>query len=221
MMFVMVHNLFYEYRDGEMMNGNQASTASVQPSGGSVVDGPSASTITFTSPSSNGGARTTSSEDDSASQSNGETQLSEQMQQLNIGRNRFIQNNQPSLPELRTYCQSDSLTEHGLRERLSRLNLLGNDSTYDILLFDICANDCVTCEMVQCVIEHVPGAVSVKTTGGLRPLHFVCRNKNVTLDIVRCVIGGNSDALLAQDEFGMTPLFSLCCNRRVDNTVSV
>eukprot|EP00985_Skeletonema_marinoi_P004979 scaffold2166_cov100-Skeletonema_marinoi.AAC.4 len=203
------------------MNGNQASTASVQPSGGSVVDGPSASTITFTSPSSNGGARTTSSEDDSASQSNGETQLSEQMQQLSIRQDTTIQSNQPSLPELRAYCQSDSLTEHGLRERLSRLNLQVEDSTYGILLIDVCANDCVTHEIVQCVIDHVSGAASVKTTGGRTPLNVVCRNKNVTLDIFRCVIDSYPGALRTQDEFGMTPLFSLCCNRRVDETVSV
>eukprot|EP00984_Skeletonema_dohrnii_P019259 scaffold9171_cov135-Skeletonema_dohrnii-CCMP3373.AAC.4 len=201
------------------MNGNQASTASVQPSGGLVADGPSASTIT--SPPSNGGARTTSSEDDSASQSNGKTQLSEQMQQLEIGRNRLIQSNQQSLPELRAYCQSESLTEHGLRERLSRLNLRVEDSTYDILLIDVCANDCVTYEMVQCVIEHVPGAASVKTTGGRTPLHVVCSNKNVTRDMFRCVIDSYPDALLAQDERGEFPLDYLHCNRRVDDTVVV
>eukprot|EP00985_Skeletonema_marinoi_P012679 scaffold6164_cov66-Skeletonema_marinoi.AAC.10 len=200
------------------MNDNDESTALVQPSGRSVVDGPSASTITFTSPSSNGGARTSANADDSASQSNGETQLSDRMQQLNIRQDTTIQSNQPSLPELRAYCQSESLTEHGLRERLSRLNLQEEDSTYDILLIDVCANDCVTYEMVQCVIEHVPGAASVVTTGGLRPLHVVCMNKNVTLDIVRCVIDSYPGALRTQDEIGMTPLFSLCCNRRVDET---
>eukprot|EP00984_Skeletonema_dohrnii_P013877 scaffold5807_cov114-Skeletonema_dohrnii-CCMP3373.AAC.3 len=195
------------------MNGNQESTASMQLSGGSVVDGPSASTIT--SHSSNGGARTPSSADDSASQSNGETQLSEQMQQLNIGRNRFIQSNRLSLPELRAYCQSDSLTEHGLRERLSRQNLQVEDSTYDILLIDVCANECVTHEMVQCIIEHVPGAPSAVDSVGATPLHAVCMNKSATRDIVRCVIEGNQAALLAQDEGGLTPLVYLCCNETV------
>jgi len=140
-----LHNLYTKraafprpYNDGETMNGNQASTASVQLSGGSVVDGPSASIIT--SPSSNGGARTTASEDDSVSQSNGETQLSEQMQQLSIRQDTTIQSNQPSLPELRAYCQSESLTEHGLRERLSRLELQVEDSTYGILLIDSSTN---------------------------------------------------------------------------------
>ena len=159
-----------------MANVNDDSTASVQPSGGSVVDGPSASNIT--SPSSNGGARTTTSEDDAVSQPNGETQLSDQMQQLNIGQNATIQSNPSSLPELRSYCQSDSLTEHGLRERLSHLNLRVEDSTYGILLVDVCANDCVTQEMVQCIIEHVPGVVSVVDRRGATPLHVVCLNKN-------------------------------------------
>jgi hypothetical protein len=205
------------------MNGNDESTASMQMqlSGGSVVDGPSASNIT--SPSSNGGARTTTSEDDAVSQPNGETQLSDQMQQLNIGQNAtiHIQSNPSSLPELRAYCQSDSPTEHGLRERLSHLNLRVEDSTYDILLVDVCANDCVTQEMVQCVIEHVPGAASVVDRRGATPLHFLCFNKNVTRDIVRYVIEGNPDALLKQDAGGLTPLFWLCCNEALDETVAV
>eukprot|EP00984_Skeletonema_dohrnii_P023891 scaffold12996_cov79-Skeletonema_dohrnii-CCMP3373.AAC.2 len=196
-----------------MMNDNDESTASVQPSGGSVVDGPSASNIT--SPSSSGGATITTSEDDAVSQ------LSDLMQQLNIGQNATIQSNQLSLLELRAYCQSGSLTEQGLRERLSHLNLQVEDSTYDILLVDVCANDCVTHEMVQCVIEHVPRAASVVSTRGATPLHVLCFNKNVTRDIVRYVIEGNPDALLKQDEGGSTPLIWLCCNEALDETVAV
>eukprot|EP00984_Skeletonema_dohrnii_P023291 scaffold12357_cov91-Skeletonema_dohrnii-CCMP3373.AAC.10 len=198
-----------------MMNDNDESTASVQPSGGSVVDGPSASNIT--SPSSSGGARITTSEDDAVSQ------LSDLMQQLNIGQNATIQSNQLSLPELCAYCQSVSLTEQGLRERLSHLKLQVEDSTYDILLVDVCANDCVTHEMVQCIIEHVPRAVSVVDRRGATPLHFVCCNKNVTRDIVRCVIEGNPDALLKQyeGEGGWTPLVYLCCNEALGETVAV
>eukprot|EP00985_Skeletonema_marinoi_P012281 scaffold5897_cov149-Skeletonema_marinoi.AAC.1 len=195
----------------------------MHPSGGSVVDGPSASASNIASPSSNGGARTTTSEDDAVSQPNGETQLSDQMQQLNIGQNATIQSNPSSLPELRAYCQSDSLTKHGLRERLSHLNLRVEDSTYGILLIDVCANECVTHEMVQCVIEHVPGAVSAVDRRGGTPLHFLCWNKNVTLDIVRYVIEGNPHphALRTRDEGGWTPLIWLCCNEALDETVAV
>ena len=211
------------HKQQRMMNGNQESTASVQPSGGSVVDGRSASNITSTSPSSNGGARTTTSEDDTVSQPNGETQLSDQMQQLNIGQNATFQSNELSLPELRAYCQSDSLTAQGLLERLSHRNLQVEDSTFGIILIEICANDCVTYEMVQCVIEHVPGAVSAVDIdrSGATPLHVVCLNKNVTRDIVLSMIGGSSDALLKQDEGGSTPLVYLCCNEALDETVAV
>eukprot|EP00984_Skeletonema_dohrnii_P013788 scaffold5745_cov96-Skeletonema_dohrnii-CCMP3373.AAC.5 len=196
------------------MNVNDESTASVHLSDRSVVDGPSASNITSTSHFSIGGARTTTSEDDAVSQ------LSDLMQQLNIGQNTTIQSNQLSLPELRAYCQSDSLAEHGLRERLSHLELQEEDSTYGILLIDVCLNEHVALEMVQCVIEHVPRAASLVTTGGLTSLHFVCLTKNVTRDIVRCVLEGNPHALRTQDERGYTPLFALCCNRRVDDTVA-
>jgi len=215
------------YNDDNMANVNDDSTASVQPSGGSVVDGPSASNIT--SPSSNGGARTTTSEDDAVSQPNGETQLSDQMQQLNIGQNATIQSNPSSLPELRAYCKSESISLDRLRSifiKIFFLYYLGHplDCTtydYDILLVDICENEHVTYEIVQCAIEHVPGAASVVTTRGFTPLHFVCMNKNVTQDIVRCVLEGNPHALLTQDERGCTPLFYLCSNRRVDETAAV
>jgi ankyrin repeat protein len=95
------------------------------------------------------------------------------------------------------------------------------DSTYDILLIDVCANYCVTYEMVQCVIEHVPGAFSAVDSVGATPLHFLCLNKNVTRDIVRCVFDGNQAALLKQDEGGWTPLVYLCCNEALDETVAV
>eukprot|EP00985_Skeletonema_marinoi_P015398 scaffold7949_cov72-Skeletonema_marinoi.AAC.2 len=75
--------------------------------------------------------------------------------------------------------------------------------------------------MVQCVIEHVPRAVSVVDRRGATPLHLVCFNKNVTLDIFRCVFDGNQAALLKQDEDGCTPLIWLCCNKALNETVAV
>eukprot|EP00984_Skeletonema_dohrnii_P008322 scaffold3042_cov127-Skeletonema_dohrnii-CCMP3373.AAC.25 len=202
----------------------------LQLSSGSVVDGPSASTIT--SSSSSGGATTSANADDSASasQPNGETQLSQQqqIQQLNIRQN-IIQSNPSSLPELRAYCESECISLDSLRSIFIKIFFryyLGYplDCTtcdYDILLVDICRNEHVTCEIVQCVIEHVPGAASVVTTRGLTPLHFLCMNKSATLDIVRCVIEGCPDALLKQNEGGWTPLIYLCCNEALDETVAV
>ncbi|KAK1743013.1 ankyrin repeat domain-containing protein [Skeletonema marinoi] len=151
------------------------------------------------------------------------------MQQLNIGQNATIQSNPSSLPELRAYCQSESISLDRLRSifmKIFFLYYLGHplDCTtydYDILLVDICENEHVTYEIVQCAIEHVPGAASVVTTRGFTPLHFVCMNKNVTQDIVRCVLEGNPHAVLTQDERGCTPLFNLCSNRRVDETAAV
>eukprot|EP00985_Skeletonema_marinoi_P032415 scaffold39129_cov155-Skeletonema_marinoi.AAC.4 len=210
------------------MNGNDESTASMQLSSGSVVDGPSASTIT--SSSSSGGATTSANADDSASasQPNGETQLSEQIQQLNIRQN-IIQSNPSSLPELRAYCQSESISLGSLRSVFTKiffLYYLGypldcSTCDYDILLVDICQNEHVTCEIVQCVIEHVPGAASVVTTRRAAPLHYLCMNKSATHDIVRCVIEGNPDALLKRDVRGLTPLVWLCCNRQLDETVAM
>eukprot|EP00985_Skeletonema_marinoi_P026862 scaffold21216_cov88-Skeletonema_marinoi.AAC.1 len=178
------------------MNVNDESTASVHLSGGSVVDGPFASTM-ITSPSSSGGARTSANADDSASQPNDGTQtLGPNAAAGN--RTEYYHPEQSSISS-GTACLLSIWLPH--RAWPSR-EIVSSKSS------------------VQCVIEHVPRAASVVTTGGLTSLHVVCMIKNVTQDIVRCVFQGNPDALLAQDEFGKTPLFALCCNRRVDGTVA-
>jgi hypothetical protein len=112
-----------------------------------------------------------------------------------------------------------------LRERLSRLQLLVVDMStlYRIFLFDICANDYVTLEMVQCTMEYIPGAASAigARARGATPLHIVCSNKNATLDIVRCVYEGCPDAILEVDAAGQIPLFYLCRNDELDDAISV
>jgi hypothetical protein len=124
--------------------------------------------------------------------------------------------------DLRAYCQSDTISVDGLRKRLSRLQLQAVDmSQYHILIFDICTNDHVSLEIVQCVMEYIPGAASAINTRGATPLHRLCSNKNATLDIVRCVYEGCPDAILVEDEAGQIPLVYLCRNDELDNAISV
>jgi hypothetical protein len=127
-----------------------------------------------------------------------------------------------SLHDLRVLCRSDTVSVDNLRETLSRLEHQVVDmSTYSILLFDICANASGTLDMVQCVIEYIPGAASAISTRGATPLHIVCMNKNATLDIVRFVYEGCQEAILVKDEFGMIPLFYLCINDELDDAISM
>jgi hypothetical protein len=129
-----------------------------------------------------------------------------------------------SLHDLRIYCQSDSVSVDGLRERLSRLQplVIVDMSPSRILIFDICTNDLVTLEMVQCVMEYIPGAASAIAARGATPLHCVCVNKNATLDIVRCVYEAFPDAIHVKDEDGQIPLFYLCRkNDKLDDAISV
>ena len=133
----------------------------------------------------------------------------------------IVQGNQPSLPELRAFCQSESLTEQGLRDRLSHLEYYQRgESTYDNLLLYICANYRVTCGMVEYFLQRFHSSAVNVTLRGVTPLHVVCRNKNATADIVRCVIQYPGD-LLKQDEGGQTTLVYLCFNKELDDKSSV
>jgi ankyrin repeat protein len=124
--------------------------------------------------------------------------------------------------DLRIYYQSDSVSVDGLRERLFRLQLQAVDmSPYRILPFDICRNERLKLEMVQCVMEFIPGAASAIDARGATPLHIVCLNKNATLNIVRCVYEGCPDAIHVKDQDGQIPLFYLCSNDKLDDANSV
>ena len=126
------------------------------------------------------------------------------------------------LAELRDICQSHSLSEHVLRQRLSSLDK--QDDSYHILLFDICGNEHVTPGILKCFIEYFPRAVRCADSRGLTPLHLVLLNKNCTVDIVRCLTEAFSDDLLEvlrlQNE-GFTPLAILCLNRKLDQIEAV
>jgi hypothetical protein len=178
------------------MNGNDESAALLQLSGGSNVD--------VDEPAAGATTTTTAREDVSASIPNEDAHISEQMQLL------------------RVYCESDSLTEQGLRERLSHFDLEHtiDYSSYDILLLAICYNKRVTCGIVQFFLRRFPAPDGYTAPNGFTPLHALCSNKNATIDIVRCVIEGNPGALVAQDRAGRTPLVHLCMNEELDNTMS-
>jgi len=197
------------------MNGNDESAALLQLSGGSNVDVDEPAAITSTSSSNTNtvGTTTTAREDVSASIPNEDAHISDQ-QLLEIG--------QDTLLELIAFCQSDSLTEQGLRERWSHLDLEHtiDYSSYDILLLAIFCNKRVTCGIVQFFLRRFPAPAGYIAHNGVTPLHALCLNKNATIDIVRCVIEGNPGALVAQTNAGRTPLVLLCMNKELDDTMS-
>ena len=128
------------------------------------------------------------------------------------------------LAELRDFCQSQALSEHALRQRLSSLDTQDDSSYYDVL-FDICENEHVTPGILKCFIEYFPRAVRSVGSTGSTPLHTVLRNKNCTMDIVRCLTKLRWDILLLllsrQDDEGRTPLFILCQNDELDEAEAV
>eukprot|EP00985_Skeletonema_marinoi_P006344 scaffold2742_cov140-Skeletonema_marinoi.AAC.4 len=206
-----------------MDDDNDESFALVQLSGGLIVDEPAE--VTSPPPSNNASATSSASASASANESgtipnNDNAHLSDQMEVLGIDQNIIVQGNQPSLPELRAFCQSESLTEQGLRDRLSHLEYQCGDPTYYILLGYICANDFVTVGMVQYFQQRFPSLAGNAAVLGVTPLHCVCLNKNATADIVRCVIESNPEALRTQDEAGQTPLVYLCLNKRLDENMA-
>jgi ankyrin repeat protein len=132
------------------------------------------------------------------------------------------------LQELIAYCQSDSLSEEGLRERIERL-MSPNISNQDILphmsdallLIVTCCDERVTGGIIQYLLECFPNAARKPAAQGQLPLHMACCNKNVTLKTVRLLIDAAPDSVRSADTDGRMPLHYLCHNNKVDEIAAI
>ena len=93
--------------------------------------------------------------------------------------------------ELSQFCNSDSLSESGLREILDKYGCELNDNL-DIDKYEFfvvaCYNKLVTEGIIRCLLEYFPRAGSA-SIDGMTPLHVIlCANKNVTLDMVELLV---------------------------------
>ena len=131
--------------------------------------------------------------------------------------------------ELDEYCESDSLSEDGLREIFERHELIPNtnnnlhvDDHYEFFIW-ACFNQRVTEEIIRLLLEYFPDAA--RPNGhycpAASPLHVACGNQNMTLNIIKLLIDEDPVSVRSVDVEGTTPLHALCDNDQVDNRTAM
>eukprot|EP00984_Skeletonema_dohrnii_P005574 scaffold1968_cov89-Skeletonema_dohrnii-CCMP3373.AAC.1 len=121
--------------------------------------------------------------------------------------------------ELYSHCQSESLSEDGLREIIERHDNNNHMSDYDFIFF-ACRNKRVTEGIIQCLLEYFPAAASA-IENGWSPLHIACDNPNVTLNIIQLLIDAAPDSVRSVNNIGVMPLHYLCRNEELDETAAL
>ncbi len=127
--------------------------------------------------------------------------------------------------ELERYCQSELLSEEGLREIIERHGLTPNndnaliDNNY--FFFRACRNERITEGIIRLLLEYFPAAANATTDNGITPLHYACINKNMTRGIIQLLIDAAPDSLRSVDNEGYTNLHMLCANNRMNEAASI
>ena len=143
-------------------------------------------------------------------------------------RNTSSQSVDALLDELHEFCQSDSLSEDGLREIIGRHGVAPNNDpniSYDFF-FLACRNERVTEGILQFLLDYFPYAAkatdddAIDYCGGL-PLHFIFENSNVTLGMVQLLIDAFPDSVRHGTNLNELPLHCLSNGENVDEEVAV
>ena len=132
-----------------------------------------------------------------------------------------------SLPDdLLECCESESLSEDGVREIIERHVSTSDDIRLGVedyvFFFEACDNERVTEGIIRSLLEYFPEAASVTSEGdGWTPLHQACWNKNVTPNIIQLLIEVAPDSVRSVNNKGHMPLHYFCCNRKVDEATAI
>eukprot|EP00986_Skeletonema_menzelii_P019488 scaffold28164_cov166-Skeletonema_menzelii.AAC.1 len=124
--------------------------------------------------------------------------------------------------ELFFFCNTEVLTEDGLRDILEPYRLTPKDalSNYDYFFHHACDNEKVTEGIIRYLLEYFPDAASA-TFEGWAPLHNACGNPNVTTGIIQVLINSAPDSVRSVSNTGNTPLHMLCNNIKVDEATAM
>jgi len=123
--------------------------------------------------------------------------------------------------ELFSYCNSESLSEDGLREIITRHGLTPHDVSDYKFFFRACYNRRVNEGLIRCLLEYFPDAARATENGGELPLHVACGNTNVTLNIIQLLIDAAPDTVRSVNNYGNMPLHYLCRNEELDETAAL
>eukprot|EP00985_Skeletonema_marinoi_P006706 scaffold2911_cov73-Skeletonema_marinoi.AAC.7 len=129
--------------------------------------------------------------------------------------------------ELFSHCNSESLSEDGLRDIIERhIGLTPNNlSSFHLgnykFFHNACFNERVTEEIIQYLLECFPSAISATAQHGWSPLHYACSNKNMTVNIIQLLIDAAPVTVRSADEDGYMPLHYLCENLHIDDAAAL
>jgi ankyrin repeat protein len=141
---------------------------------------------------------------------------------MNVAGNRSSQSIGALLENLDELCQSESISEKGLREIIGLHGYAPNNdpSIFDYLFFhEACWNEKVTERILRYLIKNFPRASrsrSIIEDTRVTPLHCICLNKNVTLGMVQLLVYASPNSLRHENNNGYMPLHALCGNRHLD-----
>jgi ankyrin repeat protein len=125
------------------------------------------------------------------------------------------------LNHLDVFCQSDSLSEDGLRAIIEQHGWASNHPTipYDFFL-SACRNERVTEGILRYLLRIFPSAGTFINRSRNTPMHIICHNKNVTPGMVQLLIDAAPDSLDNEDSHGGLPLHCLCVHKNLDDEVA-
>ena len=121
-------------------------------------------------------------------------------------------------------CESESLSEEGLREIIERHGLTQHNNQHisDYKFFRAaCRNERVTEGIIQCLLEYSPDAASAVSENGWSPLHNACGNKNMTKGIVQLLVYAAPASVRSLTNYGDMPLHILCDNKKVGGAAAI
>jgi ankyrin repeat protein len=127
------------------------------------------------------------------------------------------------LENLVELCQSESLSEKGLREIIREiigLHGVAPNNDHEFFL-QACDDEKVTEGILRCLLEYFPTDVRNDDEEGNLPLHNICRNKNITLGMVQLLVDAFPDSVRHEDNGGRMPLHKLCQNKNLDEKVGL
>jgi len=126
------------------------------------------------------------------------------------------------LEELTAFCQSDSLSEDGLREIIERHGWRPNNPSVQNYYFFLaaCNNERVTEGILRCILDNFPAATTFPDLDG-GTLNIICNNKNVTLGMVRLLLDAFPDLRRENINGRILYLHLLCGNKFLDEEVAI
>ena len=132
------------------------------------------------------------------------------------------------LKELIEFCNSDSLSEDGLREIIERYGCEPNSNNLNTNRYGFfivaCHNELVTEGIIRCLLEYFPDAAAMELDSGITPLHCLLDDgnaKNATRGMVQLLIDAHPESLRRANSIGYMPLHHLCTAENVDSSIAV